>query len=227
MIPSSPRPWRGWWRIISAAALRPPAVWPARWRCSTLTLVLGSWTLRSPTGSLIRSRRSSRIAISRSYSSRRPIRARFRQISPERLFSGSRCSPIISCRSCDHTSDAECLALQDTAAGSAHAAGLLAAPLQVLGILSSARRRRNDLPTGALKADDRQDGRAMRLERQSSQIRRARMFGAVLVLASAIAGLGNFTGISANAQDGTDLRAPAAFSNITDSQARSRSLFSE
>jgi hypothetical protein len=67
----------------------------------------------------------------------------------------------------------------------------------------------------------------MLLERESSQMRRARILGAVFVLTSGIVGLSNFAGISANAQGGNDLRAPSAFSNITDSQARSRSLFSE
>ena len=70
---------------------------------------------------------------------------------------------------------------QDAAAGGPHAArllerGICPIPLQFLGILNSARSvRRNDLPAGALNgADDRQGGRAMLLERESSQMRRAR-----------------------------------------------------
>src|SRR5215470_5251498 len=71
--------------------------------------------------------------------------------------------------------------------------------------------------------DSQQDARAMRLERQPQ---RALMLGTVHALAS-IALLSNVAGTRAVAQGSDDLRAPSAFANIADADARSRALFSE
>src|SRR2546429_8332482 len=67
----------------------------------------------------------------------------------------------------------------------------------------------------------------MWLERHNPEVRRARMPGPVLVLASGAALLSNVACTSAVAQSSDDLRAPSAFVSIADSEARSRALFSE
>src|SRR5215470_9032023 len=63
------------------------------------------------------------------------------------------------------------------------------------------------------------------LSGQDSQIYRARLLGTVLALASSVVFALTETG--AIAQDSNDLRAPSAFANVADAQARSRAMFSE
>jgi hypothetical protein len=63
------------------------------------------------------------------------------------------------------------------------------------------------------------------LSGQNSQIYRAGLLGTVLALVSSV--VVTLTETGAIAQDSNDLRAPSAFANIADAQARSRALFSE
>ena len=62
---------------------------------------------------------------------------------------------------------------------------------------------------------------------QDSSIQQTRLLATVFALASGVVFLNALTEMSATAQDGNDLRAPSAFANIADAQARSRALFSE
>src|SRR5215471_7386464 len=66
----------------------------------------------------------------------------------------------------------------------------------------------------------------MRFARQNFRAQ-AGVLGTVLALASVVALLSNVTSTSVVAQGSNDLRAASAFAGISDSEARSRALFSE